>query len=445
MTRRLALTPAIGGLATASVVSFSAVSMWLAGVHDLPAHATNPCSTKSVKKTAAHTTAAVHTAARQTPAHPPVLLDAAVRTISTGRPGQHATSHGAAATTTGTAATTSTSPPVPSTGPQPSTPAGSPPVPNPSPGGGAVTPSSNPGNSNPGSSGNIPAKGSSHSPTIAPGGTNNSPTATPTPTSTPTPTPSSTTTPPPSGTLCLSVQVLGGSNTVQPGTTVHFAIWVWLTSGTDGTAKLSVGSTRKGVNPTFTVCQTAGKSTCTVSGLNTEQAIQSQAKLRAFQDLAGRHITVTVSATSKQATNTATASDKITVAAKHGSSSPTPTPANNGAGAGGVLPNTGLPGSGGNSFPGASNPYSSGSFGSALPQVSPSPNVSPTTAKQQRQHRAQLTDLSGSLPLTVRLIGGQAIGLAILAAAVTIAVARLSLRRQPARHSDDNTNSTPST
>jgi hypothetical protein len=31
----------------------------------------------------------------------------------------------------------------------------------------------------------------------------------------------------------------------------------------------------------------------------------------------------------------------------------------------------------------------------------------------------------------VRLIGGQVIGLAVLAAAVTIAVARLSLRRQP--------------
>jgi hypothetical protein len=38
----------------------------------------------------------------------------------------------------------------------------------------------------------------------------------------------------------------------------------------------------------------------------------------------------------------------------------------------------------------------------------------------------------------VRLIGGQVIGLAVLAAAVTIAVARLSLRRQPARHGDNS-------
>jgi hypothetical protein len=37
----------------------------------------------------------------------------------------------------------------------------------------------------------------------------------------------------------------------------------------------------------------------------------------------------------------------------------------------------------------------------------------------------------------VRLIGGQVIGLAVLAAAVTIAVARLSLRRQPQPPSKD--------
>jgi len=53
----------------------------------------------------------------------------------------------------------------------------------------------------------------------------------------------------------------------------------------------------------------------------------------------------------------------------------------------------------------------------------------------------EVTDLSAGLPLDVRLIGGQVVGLAILAAAITIAVARLSLRRQPARHSDDGSGS----
>jgi hypothetical protein len=51
---------------------------------------------------------------------------------------------------------------------------------------------------------------------------------------------------------------------------------------------------------------------------------------------------------------------------------------------------------------------------------------------------AKLVDLSAGLPLDVRLIGGQVIGLAVLAAAVTIAVARLSLRKQSPRHTEDS-------
>jgi hypothetical protein len=38
--------------------------------------------------------------------------------------------------------------------------------------------------------------------------------------------------------------------------------------------------------------------------------------------------------------------------------------------------------------------------------------------------------VSASFPLETRLVGGQIIGLAVLAAAVIIAVARFSLRRQ---------------
>jgi hypothetical protein len=48
-----------------------------------------------------------------------------------------------------------------------------------------------------------------------------------------------------------------------------------------------------------------------------------------------------------------------------------------------------------------------------------------------------MTDVSASFPLDDRLIGGQLAGLAVLAAAVTIAVARLSLRRPSPQHSKD--------
>jgi hypothetical protein len=67
--------------------------------------------------------------------------------------------------------------------------------------------------------------------------------------------------------------------------------------------------------------------------------------------------------------------------------------------------------------------------------------TSASALASQQAHETQTVDLSAGLPLDVRLIGGQIIGLAVLAAAVTIAVARLSLRRQPAKHSEDSTGS----
>jgi hypothetical protein len=240
----------------------------------------------------------------------------------------------------------------------------------------------------------------------------------------------------------MSVRTLADSNTVDPGTTVHFAIWVWLTSGSNGTVKIGLDATPNTVNPSFTVCDPKGGSKCTVSGLKAGQHVETQAKLRAFKNLAGRHITLTVTATSTQASNSATATDRIEVIKpKKHDSSPTPTPTYDpNAGYGGYPGGTGSNPYAGT---GVSNPY--GDLGSALPPVSPSPGISPSTAAgpQSQQHHVEVTDLSAGLPLDVRLIGGQVIGLAILAAAITIAVARLSLRRQPAKHSEDSAGSTP--
>jgi hypothetical protein len=69
----------------------------------------------------------------------------------------------------------------------------------------------------------------------------------------------------------------------------------------------------------------------------------------------------------------------------------------------------------------------------AFPQVTPSPTPSPSPA----QVPIRVADVSTSFPLDTRLVGGQIIGLAVLAAAVTIAVARLSLRKPRPQHSRD--------
>ncbi len=64
----------------------------------------------------------------------------------------------------------------------------------------------------------------------------------------------------------------------------------------------------------------------------------------------------------------------------------------------------------------------SGLFPTVTPQASPS-------SKASRARRlAGITQTSSALPLDPRLIGGQLAGLAVLAAAITMVVARLSLR-----------------
>ena len=418
---RLALTP-VFGLVTGAMLSLGAVSMLLTGVHGTPVvQATNPCSASAAAAHAPVRTAAIPLG-RSGAGHP-VLLDAAVQRL-TGTP--HAGANASASATS----SGSGSSPAPSVPP--------PPVPNPTPGGGNVTPSSTP---DPGPTGNSPAGPTT--PPISPGG-NKTPSPAPSPTPTPTtPTPSPTPTPtktppPPSGTLCLSVQTLGGATSVDPATTVQFAIFVWLTKGSNGSATVSLDAKPNRVSPTFSVCQPTGKSTCSVTGLNSNQRVEMQAQLRASTALAGRYITLTVTAASPQASKSPSATATIRVRThKHtgsGSGSGSGSGGTNpNAGDGGTLPNTGLPGVGTGQFPGIGD--QPGSLGGSFPQVSPSPNAPPTPPKHH-QSQIKVADQAAGLPLAVRLIGGQVIGLAILAAAVTIAVARLSLRRQPAKHSD---------
>jgi hypothetical protein len=229
----------------------------------------------------------------------------------------------------------------------------------------------------------------------------------------------------------MQMQTLNNVSAVDPHTKVGYAIWVWLTSGTGGTAKITLSAKPSSLRPTFSVCAPPGKSTCTVGGLDAGQKVELQAKLAA-PDRPAKHFTLTATATSSQAVNSATASATVDIKPKN-KPAPTPTPDPN-AGDGGILPPAaGLPS--GTSIPGVGI-QPTGDLGSAFPQVSPSA-AAPGTGTARHGHMARAIDLSAGLPLTVRLIGGQVIGLAVLAAAVTIAVARLSLRRQPARHGED--------
>ena len=224
------------------------------------------------------------------------------------------------------------------------------------------------------------------------------------------------------------MQTLNGVSAVDPGTKVRYAIWVWLTSGS-GNVKVTLSTKPKSVTPAFSVCATTGTTKCTTS-LSVGAQPELQAKVAAPNRPTKRFI-LTATATSSQASNSATATATVDIKPKNPSPTSSPTP---NAGDGGTLPPAdGLPS--GTTIPGL-GVQPSGDLGSAFPQVSPSPSAS-AGAASQHGHQTRTVDLSAGLPLDVRLIGGQVIGLAVLAAAVTIAVARLSLRRQPAKHGDD--------
>lgn len=69
----------------------------------------------------------------------------------------------------------------------------------------------------------------------------------------------------------------------------------------------------------------------------------------------------------------------------------------------------------------------------SFPKVSPEPTIAPSPVTLPRPRIARVADVSAEFPLDGRLIGVQVGGLAVLAAAVAIAVARLSLRRRAPR------------
>lgn len=434
MTKRLALTPAVGLFAGLSVVSYGAVSMMLTGVHGTRQASSNPCTSAAPASPTPSTKAlirpAAHTGARaQHPAGMPVLLAYAVhlskQTGTQAPAGQGpVTAQGNQAAGTASASQTQTvsQSPAPLPSSQPSQSASPPSLPQPSPGSSA---SPAPG----GLPQPAPAKSSAKQ--LTPGGTLKSPiatpTATPTATATATPTTTPTTSPPP-GTLCLKIQTLNGVSAVDPHTKVTYAIWVWLSSGS-GTAKVTLSAKPTSLAPAFSVCAASGTSKCSVS-ISTTQ-VQLQAKLAA-PDRPTKRFILTATATSSQASNSATASATVDIKPKNPTPSSSPTP---NAGDGGTLPPAaGLPS--GTTIPGV-GVQPSGDLGSAFPQVSPSP-AAPAPTASQHGHDTRTVDLSAGLPLDVRLIGGQIIGLAVLAAAVTIAVARLSLRRQPAKHGEDS-------
>ena len=244
---------------------------------------------------------------------------------------------------------------------------------------------------------------------------------------------------------------------VHPGGTASYAIWVWPAGGAASgiTVTISGKAASKDVTPKFTVCPTASGRTCKVGGIakGTSDELQATAAVPSGT-AAGKNVTLTATAKASDATAppAADAAIKITAkpSSKHSSPSPTPTPSSSstdptGSGLGatlppGILPTVPLGVTSGAVVPELPGPTTSaGSPGGLFPTVSPQPSASPSpySAVLPNARNVRVADAAATFPFSTRLIGGELVGLAVLAAALAIAIVRFSLRRPRPQHSKD--------
>jgi hypothetical protein len=265
----------------------------------------------------------------------------------------------------------------------------------------------------------------------------------PSPSTTPSPSPSTTVSPSPSPSpspsstapdhLCITVQAL--ANHVQMGASARYAVWVWLAGKVNGTAKVAIEAKPAKLSPSFTVCATPGTAVCSVS-LTAGRSVELRAAVAVPQQTAGTRLTLTATGVSPQAAATASASASVLVAAAPTPTpTPTPTPVPAGtipvpSGIGATLPVGTVPSG---SLPPLPTPEADP--GLTFPTVSP---ASPAPDPSQTARPIRVTDVSASFPLDTRVIGGQIVGLAVLAAAVIIAVAQFSFRKQRPQQGRDH-------
>jgi hypothetical protein len=210
------------------------------------------------------------------------------------------------------------------------------------------------------------------------------------------------------------------SSSVRPGHTAAYAIWVWSTvaeaQGVSVTATL--GNVAHVDAPRFTVCPKAHADVCTVGTLpigQSEELVAGPFVRRAA--VSGEQITLTATARGRKADSFHSAATINVVPPSTTSPSPDPSLP--------TVPPAPVPSVPGGGF---TNPNGdpSGLFPTVAPSI-PGP-LAPSGRATKALNRSNARDVSATLPLDSRLIGGQIAGLAVLAAAIAVAIARLSLR-----------------
>jgi hypothetical protein len=207
---------------------------------------------------------------------------------------------------------------------------------------------------------------------------------------------------------------------VKPGAEANFAVWIWSAKAASYavSVRAQVAQALYIGTPHFSICPVIKGRICEIGNLPTGQADELEVAVKVGRKaVLGEQVQVSAKASAKGSKAfTGSATDVVVTVPSSPSTNPgvNLSPASLPAIAGtGVSPSnpSGL-------FPTvAPAPSASASNSIGLPRVGPIPH-----------HAVHLADASATVPLDSRLIGGQLAGLAVLAGAVALAIARLSLR-----------------
>ncbi len=212
----------------------------------------------------------------------------------------------------------------------------------------------------------------------------------------------------------MTAQVSRSGTSTLPGGSLKYSIWVWSnTKAREVSATIERGSSSI-LAPRFSsTCPSARGNTCSIGSIPPNQAIE----LIVTDPIAktatvGQQLTVTVAV---EAASMSPAEASFTTVVTQRGSSPAPIVT-----VPGVPTEPGLPGT----------TITPGGINSLFPTVTPSPTSSSAGRGGSRSPRkvSKVLTTASSLPIDPHLIGGQVVGLAVLGAAITMVVARLSLR-----------------
>jgi hypothetical protein len=203
------------------------------------------------------------------------------------------------------------------------------------------------------------------------------------------------------------------------GGSLEYSIWVWSNTKARQVSATVERSSSSILAPKFSLCPAVRGNTCSIGSIPPNQAFELVITDRIGKSAtAGQQLTVTVAVDAASA-SPAEASIAMIVG-QRGSRSPEPV----------VTEPTSVPG-----LPDTT--VTPGSVSNLFPVVTPSATILPKTSRPGRRKTSKVITTASSLPLDPRLIGGQVVGLAVLAAAITMVVARLSLRTpQPSAPGD---------